>query len=201
MCGTHTLRARPPAPPLSSPPPAAAAPDFSSAPMKKLVQAQVGSEVALDCRPRASPRARSSWKRGEETVRDNGRYSPRPPRETCRPRTAPGRPFQLFGQQPGFAGGSTGTAWGGQGERGAPSTSPGVGGSSLAPREQELGRAQVQAAPRGLGAAGSPPAGEVPAGRRRVPPRAAGPALLPGPRWLGLTVAAGLPTPFPTRFP
>ncbi|XP_036905816.1 contactin-3-like [Sturnira hondurensis] len=53
----------------------AAAPDFSSAPMKKLAQAQLGSEVALDCRPRASPRARSSWKRGEVVVQDNGRIS------------------------------------------------------------------------------------------------------------------------------
>ncbi|XP_016057938.1 PREDICTED: contactin-3 [Miniopterus natalensis] len=53
----------------------ASAPDFSEAPMKKLVRAQVGSEVGLDCRPRASPRAAASWKRGEAAVRDSGRIS------------------------------------------------------------------------------------------------------------------------------
>ncbi|XP_054450594.1 contactin-3-like [Pteronotus mesoamericanus] len=53
----------------------AAAPDFSSAPLRKLARVQVGSEVALDCRPRASPRARASWKRGEAAVREDGRIS------------------------------------------------------------------------------------------------------------------------------
>lgn len=42
--------------------------------MKKLVRAQVGSAVGLDCRPRAAPRALCSWKRGEVTVREDGRY-------------------------------------------------------------------------------------------------------------------------------
>uniref|UniRef100_G1PJD7 Contactin 3 n=1 Tax=Myotis lucifugus TaxID=59463 RepID=G1PJD7_MYOLU len=50
------------------------APDFSATPMKKLVRAQVGSVVGLDCRPRAAPRAVCSWKRGEVTVREDGRY-------------------------------------------------------------------------------------------------------------------------------
>ncbi|KAK1332604.1 hypothetical protein QTO34_007287 [Cnephaeus nilssonii] len=53
----------------------ASAPDFSTAPMKKLVRAQVGSAVGLDCRPRAAPRALCSWKRGEVTVREDGRIS------------------------------------------------------------------------------------------------------------------------------
>ncbi|XP_023599465.1 contactin-6, partial [Myotis lucifugus] len=50
----------------------ASAPDFSATPMKKLVRAQVGSVVGLDCRPRAAPRAVCSWKRGEVTVREDG---------------------------------------------------------------------------------------------------------------------------------
>lgn len=43
--------------------------------MKKLIQVQVGSEVNLDCKPRASPRALSSWKKGEVIVQENERYS------------------------------------------------------------------------------------------------------------------------------
>ncbi|XP_044790261.2 contactin-3 isoform X4 [Bubalus bubalis] len=53
----------------------ASAPDFSKTPMKKLIQVQVGSEVNLDCKPRASPRARSSWKKGEVIVQENERTS------------------------------------------------------------------------------------------------------------------------------
>ncbi|XP_066100646.1 contactin-3 isoform X1 [Saccopteryx bilineata] len=53
----------------------ASAPDFSRTPMRKLVRAQVGSEVGLDCRPRAAPRALASWKRGAVTVQDDGRIS------------------------------------------------------------------------------------------------------------------------------
>ncbi|XP_036189222.1 contactin-3-like isoform X1 [Myotis myotis] len=53
----------------------ASAPDFSATPMKKLVRAQVGGVVGLDCRPRAAPRAVCSWKRGEVTVREDGRIS------------------------------------------------------------------------------------------------------------------------------
>ena len=43
--------------------------------MKKLIQVQVGSEVNLDCKPRASPRALSSWKKGEVILQENERYS------------------------------------------------------------------------------------------------------------------------------
>nr|XP_011735922.1 contactin-3 isoform X2 [Macaca nemestrina] len=53
----------------------ASAPDFSKNPMKKLVQVQVGSLVSLDCKPRASPRARSSWKKGDVSVQEHARIS------------------------------------------------------------------------------------------------------------------------------
>ncbi|XP_051707426.1 contactin-3 isoform X2 [Oryctolagus cuniculus] len=53
----------------------ASAPDFSKNPMKKLVQVQVGSVVNLDCKPRASPRALSSWKRGDTMVQEHDRIS------------------------------------------------------------------------------------------------------------------------------
>lgn len=53
----------------------ASAPDFSKTPMKKLIQVQVGSEVSLDCKPRASPRALSSWKKGDVLVQETDRYS------------------------------------------------------------------------------------------------------------------------------
>ncbi|XP_076984796.1 contactin-3 isoform X2 [Tamandua tetradactyla] len=53
----------------------ASAPDFSKNPMKKLVQVQAGSLVSLDCKPRASPRALSSWKKGEIIVQENDRIS------------------------------------------------------------------------------------------------------------------------------
>ena len=71
--------------------------------MKKLAQAQVGSEVALDCRPRASPRAQSSWKRGEVAVQDNGRYLPRPPQRDLSPENSP-RAILVIQPAPGFAG-------------------------------------------------------------------------------------------------
>uniref|UniRef100_A0A8C0E6E7 Contactin 3 n=1 Tax=Balaenoptera musculus TaxID=9771 RepID=A0A8C0E6E7_BALMU len=51
----------------------ASAPDFSKTPMKKLIQVQVGSEVSLDCKPRASPRALSSWKQGDVPVQETER--------------------------------------------------------------------------------------------------------------------------------
>lgn len=53
----------------------ASAPDFSKTPMKKLIQVQVGSEVSLDCKPRASPRALYSWKKGDAPVQETERYS------------------------------------------------------------------------------------------------------------------------------
>ncbi|XP_047707014.1 contactin-3 isoform X2 [Prionailurus viverrinus] len=53
----------------------ASAPDFSKTPMKKLLQVQVGSMVSLDCKPRASPKALRSWKRGDVIVQENERIS------------------------------------------------------------------------------------------------------------------------------
>ncbi|XP_062970086.1 contactin-3 [Cynocephalus volans] len=53
----------------------ASAPDFSKNPMKKLVQVQMGSLVSLDCKPRASPRALSSWKKGDVIVQEHERIS------------------------------------------------------------------------------------------------------------------------------
>ncbi|XP_037656379.1 contactin-3 [Choloepus didactylus] len=53
----------------------ASAPDFSKNPMRKLVQVQAGSLVSLDCKPRASPRALSSWKKGDTVVQENDRIS------------------------------------------------------------------------------------------------------------------------------
>ncbi|XP_019284005.1 contactin-3 isoform X3 [Panthera pardus] len=53
----------------------ASAPDFSKTPMKKLLQVQVGSMVSLDCKPRASPKALHSWKRGDVIVQENERIS------------------------------------------------------------------------------------------------------------------------------
>ncbi|XP_058419632.1 contactin-3 isoform X2 [Diceros bicornis minor] len=53
----------------------ASAPDFSKTPMKKLIQVQVGSVVSLECKPRASPRALSSWKKGDVIVQENERIS------------------------------------------------------------------------------------------------------------------------------
>lgn len=52
----------------------ASAPDFSRAPMKKLVRVQAGSELGLQCKPHASPRARSSWRKGHAVLLGDGRY-------------------------------------------------------------------------------------------------------------------------------
>ncbi|KAK2500273.1 hypothetical protein MC885_019700, partial [Smutsia gigantea] len=53
----------------------ASAPDFSKTPMKKLIQVQVGSTISLDCKPSASPRALSSWKKGDGIMQENERIS------------------------------------------------------------------------------------------------------------------------------
>uniref|UniRef100_A0ABK0M250 Contactin 3 n=1 Tax=Rattus norvegicus TaxID=10116 RepID=A0ABK0M250_RAT len=53
----------------------ASAPDFSRNPMKKMIQVQVGSLVILDCKPSASPRALSFWKKGDTVVREQARIS------------------------------------------------------------------------------------------------------------------------------
>ncbi|NXN98389.1 CNTN6 protein, partial [Rhinopomastus cyanomelas] len=51
----------------------AAAPDFSKNPMKKVSVVQVGGEVTIGCKPRASPRAVINWRKGSEVLRQNKR--------------------------------------------------------------------------------------------------------------------------------
>ncbi|XP_023422328.2 contactin-3 isoform X1 [Cavia porcellus] len=53
----------------------ASAPDFSKNPMRNLIRVQVGSLVNLDCKPRASPRALCSWKKGDAVVQEHERVS------------------------------------------------------------------------------------------------------------------------------
>lgn len=56
------------------PPVSASAPDFSKNPMKKMIQVQIGSTVDFECKPKASPKARCSWKKGGEQLHENERY-------------------------------------------------------------------------------------------------------------------------------
>lgn len=56
------------------PPVPASAPDFSKNPMKKMIQVQIGSTVDFECKPKASPKARCSWKKGGEQLHENERY-------------------------------------------------------------------------------------------------------------------------------
>ncbi|NXV70913.1 CNTN3 protein, partial [Atlantisia rogersi] len=51
----------------------ASAPDFSKNPMKKLIQVQIGSTVDFECKPKASPKAKCSWKKGGEQLHENER--------------------------------------------------------------------------------------------------------------------------------
>ncbi|NWR19856.1 CNTN3 protein, partial [Emberiza fucata] len=53
----------------------ASAPDFSKSPMKKLIQVQIGSTVDFECKPRAFPKAKCSWKKGGEQLQENERIS------------------------------------------------------------------------------------------------------------------------------
>ncbi|XP_016041209.1 contactin-3 [Erinaceus europaeus] len=53
----------------------ASAPDFSGTPMRPWLQVQVGSNVSLDCRPHASPRAHCSWARDGQRLQEGGRVS------------------------------------------------------------------------------------------------------------------------------
>lgn len=52
----------------------ASAPDFSKSPMKKLIQVQIGSTVDFECKPKAFPKAKCSWKKGGEQLQENERY-------------------------------------------------------------------------------------------------------------------------------
>lgn len=56
------------------PPVPASAPDFSKNPMKKMIQVHMGSTVDFECKPKASPKARCSWKKGGEQLHENERY-------------------------------------------------------------------------------------------------------------------------------
>ncbi|XP_069062473.1 contactin-3-like [Pleurodeles waltl] len=51
----------------------ALAPDFSQSPMKTLIQVQIGNVVHLECKPRASPKALCTWKKGDELLKENER--------------------------------------------------------------------------------------------------------------------------------
>jgi len=42
--------------------------------MKKLIQVQIGSTVDFECKPKASPKAKCSWKKGGEQLHENERY-------------------------------------------------------------------------------------------------------------------------------
>uniref|UniRef100_A0A8C5JN53 Contactin-3 n=1 Tax=Junco hyemalis TaxID=40217 RepID=A0A8C5JN53_JUNHY len=53
----------------------ASAPDFSKSPMKRLIQVQIGSTVDFECKPRAFPKAKCSWKKGGEQLQENERIS------------------------------------------------------------------------------------------------------------------------------
>uniref|UniRef100_A0A8C3U5V6 Contactin-3 n=1 Tax=Catharus ustulatus TaxID=91951 RepID=A0A8C3U5V6_CATUS len=53
----------------------ASAPDFSKSPMKKLIQVQIGSTVDFECKPKAFPKAKYSWKKGGEQLHENERVT------------------------------------------------------------------------------------------------------------------------------
>ncbi|XP_015730887.1 contactin-3 isoform X1 [Coturnix japonica] len=53
----------------------ASAPDFSKNPMKKMIQVHMGSTVDFECKPKASPKARCSWKKGGEQLHENERIT------------------------------------------------------------------------------------------------------------------------------
>uniref|UniRef100_A0AAR2JCZ7 Contactin 3b n=1 Tax=Pygocentrus nattereri TaxID=42514 RepID=A0AAR2JCZ7_PYGNA len=53
----------------------ASPPSFSQSPLRSVLKARVGTEVTLECRPQASPRAISLWKRGSEMLQKNERLS------------------------------------------------------------------------------------------------------------------------------
>lgn len=52
----------------------ASAPDFSKSPVKKLIQLLKGSTAHFECKPKASPKATTIWKKGGELLQENERY-------------------------------------------------------------------------------------------------------------------------------
>ncbi|KAK1161457.1 contactin-4-like [Acipenser oxyrinchus oxyrinchus] len=53
----------------------ASPPDFSKSPVKKTTLIPAGGEVIIECRPKASPRATFSWKKGSEVLKENQRIT------------------------------------------------------------------------------------------------------------------------------
>uniref|UniRef100_A0A8C5UA93 Contactin-3 n=1 Tax=Malurus cyaneus samueli TaxID=2593467 RepID=A0A8C5UA93_9PASS len=53
----------------------ASPPDFSKNPMKRLIQVQIGSTVDFECKPKAFPKAKCSWKKGGEQLHENERVT------------------------------------------------------------------------------------------------------------------------------
>ncbi|KAM5314943.1 contactin-6 isoform 2-T2 [Glossophaga mutica] len=53
----------------------ASAPDFSKNPVKRNSVVHVGGDAAIQCRPRAFPRATVAWRRGAQSLRPSGRVS------------------------------------------------------------------------------------------------------------------------------
>lgn len=52
---------------------AASPPSFAENPLRNVLKVRAGGEVTLDCRPQASPKAVSLWKRGNELIQKNER--------------------------------------------------------------------------------------------------------------------------------
>ncbi|KAG7326669.1 hypothetical protein KOW79_010070 [Hemibagrus wyckioides] len=53
----------------------ASPPSFAENPLRNVLKVRAGGEVTLDCRPQASPKAVSLWKRGNELIQKNERFS------------------------------------------------------------------------------------------------------------------------------
>lgn len=53
---------------------AALGPDFSRTLLKKVTLVKVGGDVAIECKPKASPKPVYAWKKGRDRVRENERY-------------------------------------------------------------------------------------------------------------------------------
>lgn len=55
----------------------ALAPDFRLNPVKRLIPAARGGEIAIPCQPRAAPKAVVLWSKGTEILVNSSRYKPR----------------------------------------------------------------------------------------------------------------------------
>lgn len=54
----------------------ALAPDFRLNPVKRLIPAARGGEIAIPCQPRAAPKAVVLWSKGTEILVNSSRYKP-----------------------------------------------------------------------------------------------------------------------------